>query len=111
MADATLALGPQDSLLVGQWVKVDGKIEGDATCRRIEELLLSHLKEIASDTSGWGSLLFDPADNRLWELTYPQSDGHGGGPPKLQLIGHAQAIDKYGSVLPSNKSLERTREG
>ena len=110
MAEATLALGPQDSLLVGQWVSVDGKVEGDATCRRINELLRSHLKELASDASGWDSLLFDPADNRLWELSYPHSDWHGGGPPKLQLIGEAQAISKYGSVLPSNKSLERTRD-
>jgi hypothetical protein len=110
MAANSLALGPQDSLLIGKWVSVDGKVAGDYTCRRIEELTRSHLTRVGSDPTGWDTLFVDPADERLWELIYPQSQLHGGGPPTLQLIDAAEAGSKYGVGGPSNKSLERTRE-
>jgi hypothetical protein len=39
----------------------------------------------------------DPQDGRLWELTYPHSDWHGGEPPDLRHISSGEAASKYGT--------------
>ncbi len=38
----------------------------------------------------------DPADNRLWELSYPNSALHGGGPPMLRNCTLLEFKLKYG---------------
>ena len=110
MATATTALGPQESLLVGRWLDVQGSTQSDAVAKRIDILVSEYLVRVAATPDGWDVLFRDPADSRLWELTYLSSESHAGGPPRLAVIAGADAAQKYGAVVPSNKSLERTRE-
>ena len=80
------------TVLEGKWL-VDGKqLVGDETCRKID-LFLTTLSRIASRDGGWTSLNRDPKDGSFWELTYPQSGMHGGGPPRLE---------SYSSDAPRN---------
>jgi len=74
-------------------------VEADANCRRIEELTRRHLHEGARDESGWDILYVDPADDRFWELTYPDSGVQGGGPPRLACLIRDKAADKYGDEI------------
>ncbi|MFN4276540.1 MAG: Imm27 family immunity protein [Ferrovibrio sp.] len=70
----------------------------DVICRRIERLISGHLEKIGADASGWDTLFRDPNDKRLWELTYPESHLHGGGPSRLTVIPAELAKRKYNSL-------------
>ena len=63
--------------------------------RNIRSLVADSLAKVATDQSGWTSLYRDPSDNRLWELTYPHGEMHGGGPPTLRRITAEYALRKY----------------
>jgi hypothetical protein len=63
--------------------------------RRIRFLTSRHLQRIRADVSGWTILYRDPDDGRYWELTYPQSEMHGGGPPQLRWLSKRDALKKY----------------
>lgn len=91
-------LRPDEIELTGQWLSVAGKMIADATCERIQELTSKHLIKISVDQSGWLVLYRDPQDSRLWELSRPHSQMHGGGPPKLTCISAQRATDTYGRV-------------
>lgn len=94
------------------WRLVDGRPEGNEGCRRIEELVRHGLREMARDSSGWDVLYLDPDDGRLWELTYPHSEMHGGGPPLLRVITSEKARTKYVGAWSAKKDaspVERTR--
>lgn len=80
----------------GNWKTVDGKSVADESTRRIEVLVKQYLKEVRRDVSGWDVLFTDPSDGRFWELTYPQSELHGGGPPLLRWLTEHQVRKKYG---------------
>jgi hypothetical protein len=87
-----------ETLLVGQWDSREGRVVPDQTCVRINELIRTYLKELGRDASGWDVLFRDPEDGRLWELTYPHSELHGGGPPQLRCLRVDEARAKYGGV-------------
>jgi hypothetical protein len=87
-----------ETLLTGKWLSRDGRAAGDETCDRINELVRSHLRKLGHDASGWEVLYRDPDDGRLWELTYPQSELQGGGPPQLRCLRLDEARKKYGGV-------------
>lgn len=89
-------LEPHESLLVGHWIEKDGEVVGDDACLRIDVLLRDHLQKIATSSDGWRVLFRDPNDGRLWELSYPHSGWHGGGPPKLELLSPESAKQLYG---------------
>jgi hypothetical protein len=59
--------------------------EGDASL--IENLLKTHLVKLAVDPSGWRTLYRHSETGKLWELDYPQSEMHGGGPRRLRELG------------------------
>jgi hypothetical protein len=94
-----MKLRPDETDLVGQWRRVGDAVEADATARRIERLIAGELQQIGNDVSGWDVLYRDPNDGRLWELTYPNSERHGGGPPRLTCIAHEAARRKYGELV------------
>lgn len=79
-------LHPDETLLEGRWCADGGKIEADSTALRIGHLVRDHLDRLAASADGWSILYRDRIDGRLWELTYPQSEMHGGGPPRLETI-------------------------
>ncbi len=91
-----MKLQPEETDLLGKWQVVDGNVVGDATAERIEALIEHQLEKIAVDSTGWETLYRDPDDGRYWELTYPESSWHGGGPPRLTCLSHEQAVAKYG---------------
>jgi len=85
--------------LIGKWRVSGSVVEKDQTSRRIETLVRDHLRLLGSDSSGWDTLYVDTADGRLWELTYPQSDVEGGGPPRLTCVERNQVVTKYKHLL------------
>lgn len=88
-----MILRPEETEIVGNWKVVDARVTKDEQAQRIEVLIHQHLKPVQS--KGWERLFQDPADGRLWELTYPSSEMHGGGPPKLTMMTEEQARRKY----------------
>jgi len=91
-------LRPHEQDLVGQWLDVGSRIEADAVADRIRWLTTERLVRLGDTSGGWEQLFRDPRDGRLWELTYPHSHMHGGGPPRLTLVEHHAARAKYGDV-------------
>lgn len=90
-----------ETQLSGNWLSHNGRIVADETCQRIEELVRSHLTQLGPDAIGWDMLYRDADDGRLWELTYPKSELHGGGPPQLRCLTLGEAKRKYGAVVVS----------
>jgi hypothetical protein len=83
----------------GEWVVKQGVVQADGNCRRIQALLSEHLHLLGRDASGWDQLYVDPDDDRYWELTYPESELHGGGPPLLQCLTEEEAREKYSHII------------
>jgi hypothetical protein len=81
--------------LTGKWEARGGQVVADNTAERIQALVANHLIKVGEDLGDWDVLYRDPDDGRLWELLYPQSELHGGGPPELRLISDAEARKKY----------------
>lgn len=83
-------------MIKGDWELVDGRMTSNATVMRIESLIKGELKKIAVTNGGWETLYQDPQDGRYWELFFPHSEMHGGGPPSLRVIDDQTAGPKYG---------------
>ncbi|QLC21036.1 hypothetical protein HFP51_01840 [Parasphingopyxis sp. CP4] len=79
----------------GRWDSSSDRTVEDETCKRIRSLISDHLIERRRSTSGWDILYQDPNDGRFWELTFPHSEMHGGGPPELNAISAGDADAKY----------------
>lgn len=94
-----MRLLPQETDLVGKWRLSNNAIEVDSTCRRIERLIKEQLTKLATDPTGWDTLYRDPQDGRYWELTYPESESEGGGPPRLANIDRSEAERRYGKIV------------
>ena len=90
---------PDEDVIEGRWLVVDGKVVADDAASRIERLVSTHLAVVAVSEDGWSKLFRDPKDGRLWEHTYPQSEMHGGGPPRLETLSDEKARLRYS--LPS----------
>jgi len=89
-------LAPEEVELRGNWIaQPDRSVVGDTAEERIEWLTTQKLERIANDSSGWDILYRDPRDGRLWELTYPRGEMHGGGPRRLCIISRDEAAVKY----------------
>lgn len=97
---------PHETELTGSWIIEGGRACGDATCERIQWLTQNYLIQVDHSRAGgrWETLYRDPADGRLWERTYPQSEMHGGGPPRLVLLESEQVAKKYGAITVQNSS-------
>jgi hypothetical protein len=91
-----MQLKPEETDLIGQWKVVNGSIVEDATSERIKYLVDQYLEKVAG--GGWETLYRDPIDGRYWELTYPQGEMHGGGPPRLTYLS-GEAVKKRYSEL------------
>lgn len=93
-----MRLRPEETDLLGEWKVTGGVVVADATCKRIETLVEQILQKVAVDKSGWDTLYRDSEDGRYWELTYPHSSWHGGGPPRLTCLTAEEAKAKYRDV-------------
>jgi hypothetical protein len=88
-------LDDEETDLAGSWISENGRVRGDDTECRIEWLLAERLERLAMDSSGWEGLYRHGRTGRLWELTYPHSEMHGGGPKRLHAISVEAAAMKY----------------
>lgn len=68
----------------------------DPSNERIDWLINDYFSKVAGSADGWSTLYRDPADNRLWELSYPEGELHGGGRPRLAVIAASKARERYG---------------
>jgi Immunity protein 27 len=91
-----MALRPDEADLIGNWIKSGDHVVGDQVEQRIHDLIAHHLKKVATNpqAGGWETLYLDPNDGRYWELSYPHSEMHGGGPRRLTYLSPA-AVAKY----------------
>lgn len=91
---------PDETELIGEWIKDGDQIVGDATCERINYLVEHYLKKIGfSEYGAWETLYQDPQDGRYWERIYPHGDLHGGGPPALYNLSLERAKEKYPTLF------------
>jgi hypothetical protein len=90
-----MKLASVESDLIGKWQLEKDAIAADETCKRIHWLTNHYLVHVGTDPSGWDDLYRDPQDGRLWERTWPQSEMHGGGPPRLTCLTVDEARKKY----------------
>jgi hypothetical protein len=60
---------------------------------------LRQMRKIGHDRSGWQTLYQD-GSGKLWEVTYPHSERHGGGPRELRRISRPDAVATYGTAVP-----------
>jgi hypothetical protein len=97
--NGTPAIAGHETELAGAWLERKGSILADPVARRIEQLIDQHLVELGADPSGWEVLYRDPDDGRLWELTWPQAEMQGGGPPRLACLAIEAARSKYGAMV------------
>ena len=93
-----MKLAPHEIDLIGHWQFKGQEVTDDPASKRIEWLIAEHLTLLGTDASGWNELYRDPDDGRLWELTFPQSEMHGGGPPRLTCLSIEQARSRYGTL-------------
>jgi hypothetical protein len=91
-----MRLRTEENDLTGAWLVEGDQVIADEVCQRIGILVEGCLQLIGSADGGWSRLYIDPADGRYWDLTYPQNEMHGGGPPLLAHISADAAKIKYG---------------
>lgn len=69
--------------LTETWVFADGNMTAGGDATEIDRLLTAELEQIGTTDGGWRRLFRHRADGSLWQLDYPQSELHGGGPRRL----------------------------
>jgi hypothetical protein len=77
-----------------KWVWREGRLIVEGPARQIDEMLLAKLSEVAADSSGWRKLYRHNDTGKLWELDYPQSESHGGGPRRLRELNLVE-VDRW----------------
>ena len=91
---------PSETVLTGQWVTKDGRVQADSMCERIENLIDSCLERLGADRNGSRELFRDPQDSSLWELSFPQGGLQGEGPPQLRALSPTEAEEEFPELLP-----------
>jgi hypothetical protein len=97
VSDMHRELAPDEVALRGAWASRGGAVCEDEVAARIGWLVRTHLERIGAAATGWDTLYRDPRDGRYWEMVYPESERHGGGPPSLHVISREAASAKYGA--------------
>jgi hypothetical protein len=91
-----MKLQPHEIEIVGTWIMKDGKMIGDDNERRISWIIENAFEELGKGEGGWSTLYQDRDDQRLWDLTYPQGEMHGGRPRRLGVLSLDEVARKYG---------------
>ena len=65
------------------WVMHGSEIKAEGDAAKITDLLKDKLERLNVTDGGWRRLLRRSTDGSLWELSFPQSEMHGGGPRVL----------------------------
>lgn len=93
-----------EAYIIGKWILENGKVVADANCKRIDYLIHHYFTKVKTSPDGWFAVYQDPDTTFYWELSYPQSELQGGGPPKLYRI-NAEIANK--AEYNPNKKLTR----
>lgn len=96
---------PNEQKIVGRWLIEDGKLVADSNAARIDALITGPLREVARSDDGWSVLYIDEGDGRYWELSYPESELHGGGPPLLEVISSDAVNERYTAIKNNNSGI------
>ncbi len=72
--------------IIGKWKFENGKVISDSNCKIIENMIEHDLTKIGTSEDGW-TVKYKAKDETIWELSHPESNLGGGGPPKLIQIG------------------------
>jgi hypothetical protein len=91
-------ISPDETMIEGEWLVENGRVRTNAAEQRIQALVNGRLVHLVDDPAGgaWLRLYKDPADGRLWEMTYPHSEMHGGGPRRLRVVTPEEASQRFG---------------
>ncbi|HEX6772188.1 MAG TPA: Imm27 family immunity protein [Acidobacteriaceae bacterium] len=88
-----MSILPEETELNGKWRWANGKMVSDDVSQRIQQLIKNRLELVTTSKDGWTKLYKDPLDGRLWELSYPHGEMHGGGPPRLRVVAADEIAD------------------
>lgn len=91
-----MSISPDESLIVGSWVKINGRMAADSELQRIRSLIANDLEFIGTSPDGWEKLYRDPHDGRFWEKFLPHGAMQGGGPESLRVLDSETVQKKYG---------------
>lgn len=83
--------------LLDVWRVVDGNVMAEGGAATISDLLADKLMKVKVDWSGWRTLYQHKETRQFWELDYPHSETHGGGPRRLSCLAIALA-DEWDST-------------
>ena len=75
------------------WVAHGVRVEVAGDAAEIQRLLDHELVKLSVTDGGWRTLFRHRTDGRLWELSYPQGEAHGGGPRMLAELDIASPSD------------------
>jgi hypothetical protein len=78
------------------WIKRGSSLVVDGDTVEIDRLLKEELEHVASTDNGWTQLFVDARGDGYWELSFPQSNTHGGGPRLLSPVSRDLVQSKYG---------------
>jgi len=75
------------------WLQHGSRVDAGGDSAEIERLLQHELERLSDADAGWRTLFRRRADGKLWELSYPQSEIHGGGPRILAELAISDPAD------------------
>jgi Immunity protein 27 len=75
------------------WEFCDGRMRAVGDARSIDDLLKNKLVEVRKED--WAILYRDKETGEFWDLTYPQSEMHGGGPRRLREVSNPNDWTPY----------------
>jgi hypothetical protein len=68
------------------WSFEDGRMIARGDADAIDDMLATKLNKIRTEEGGWTIIYRHRTTGQLWELRYPKSEMHGGGPRRLRLL-------------------------
>ncbi len=72
--------------LTDRWVMSGSKVHAEGDAAEIDALLSTELVRLSGTDGDWRTLYRHRTTGKLWELSYPQSEMHGGGPRRLRRL-------------------------
>jgi len=69
-----------------KWSFENGQIVRGGDAALIDDMLATKLVRVRTDQGGWTVIYRHRQTGRLWELSHPRSEMHGGGPRRLRLL-------------------------
>ncbi len=85
------------TVIEGKWFFGGKQVVADESCKQIDSMITASTF-VASRDGGWARL-YRAADGQFWELTYPQGEMHGGGPPRLESFSSDEVRANYPGVI------------